>query len=926
MCLLPITAFQAVKSKWLLTKSSLPFLPNDRKLKQKRNTTMKNMKNSKKNRPRASGSIVYLAMAMAMAMASLLVGCNEKKQESTVLKIESEQAAALSPSSTTSFNINIWPTLDIAVKTDADIERKITSLLATMTLEQKVAQMIQPEIRDITAEDMRKYGFGSYLNGGGAFPNDDKHATPDDWVKLAETMYQASIDDSLDGSRIPTMWGTDAVHGHNNVIGATLFPHNIGLGAANNPELIEKIAAITATEVMVTGIDWVFAPTVAVVRDDRWGRTYEGYSEDPEIVRAYSSAIVKGLQGVAGKDFLGDNRVISTVKHFIGDGGTEGGDDQGNTTSSEQALFDVHGQGYVGGLTAGAQSVMASFNSWQGKKNHGNKYLLTDVLKNKMAFDGFVVGDWNGHGQVKGCSNESCPQAVNAGLDIFMVPTGAWQPLYENTIAQVKSGEIAQTRIDDAVSRILRVKFRAGLFDKPSPAKRILSGRTELIGAKAHREVAQQAVRESLVLLKNKNNILPLSPHQNILVAGDGADNIGKQSGGWTITWQGTGNNNDDFPGGSSIFSGIKDKLAAGEGSVQLSVDGSFDTKPDVAIVVFGEEPYAEGNGDIDNLEYQRGNKADLALLKKLKAQGIKVVSVFISGRPMWVNAELNASDAFVAAWLPGSEGASVSDVLFSQVNGEIAYDFKGRLSFSWPANAEQTTANRFDADYQPLLPYGFGLSYLPKNKPQHKSQQENEEMWILSDQLSEVSDNVYDELTTLKIFELAVKNPWSIALQSGEQSSAVISNTQSLGAITLRAMDKVVQEDARTIIFDGSELASINIASNFPEDLRAYNEAKSVLSFNIRLEATPTEPINLAMICEGACKGVIDITSLLVNNRLNEWQQLTIDLSCFKNSGTDFAKVTAPFNLSSKGEVSLSFADIKLIPQATEQATMSCY
>lgn len=444
-----------------------------------------------------------------------------------------EEASAVSP---------VWPKLAIEVKPDPVIEKQVADLLATMTLEQKIAQMIQPEIRDITVDDMRKFGFGSYLNGGGSFPTADKKAPPADWINLAQAMYMASIDDSLDGSSIPTMWGTDAVHGHNNVIGATLFPHNIGLGAMNNPALVEDIAAITAKEVMVTGIDWVFAPTVAVVRDDRWGRTYEGYSEGPDIVKSYSSAIVKGLQGHAGKDLLDDKRVISTVKHFLGDGGTEKGDDQGDNRASEEDLFNIHAQGYVGGLTAGAQSVMASFNSWHGKKNHGSKYLLNDVLKDRMGFDGFVVGDWNGHGQVTGCTNESCVQAVNAGLDIFMVPTKAWKPLYFNLIKQVKNGEIRQARIDDAVSRILRVKFRAGLFTKPSPANRILSGKVELIGAPEHRLVARQAVQESLVLLKNNNQLLPLSPEQHILVAGDGADNIGKQSGGWTISWQGTGN------------------------------------------------------------------------------------------------------------------------------------------------------------------------------------------------------------------------------------------------------------------------------------------------------------------------------------------------------------------------------------------------
>ena len=283
---------------------------------------------------------------LCAAITLLFVGCNGTKQDVDSTMI-SDKTAVVSQKSITSPTTEIWPKLNIAVKTDTDIEAKVASILSTMTLEQKVAQMIQPEIRDITVEDMRKYGFGSYLNGGGAFPDNNKHATPADWIKLAENMYQASIDDAIDGSKIPTMWGTDAVHGHNNVIGATLFPHNIGLGAANNPELIENIASITAKEVMVTGIDWVFAPTVAVVRDDRWGRTYEGYSEDPEIVRNYASAIVKGLQGAVDKDFLGDQRVISTVKHFIGDGGTENGDDQGDNLASEEALFALHAQGYV---------------------------------------------------------------------------------------------------------------------------------------------------------------------------------------------------------------------------------------------------------------------------------------------------------------------------------------------------------------------------------------------------------------------------------------------------------------------------------------------------------------------------------------------------------------------------------------------------
>ncbi|MBB1376948.1 exo 1,3/1,4-beta-D-glucan glucohydrolase [Pseudoalteromonas sp. SR43-2] len=840
-----------------------------------------------------------LAIATLVGSVTALSGCTN---ESNVEKVNVEAQSELE---------KIWPKLSIAVKKDPAIEAQILTFLENMTLEQKVAQMIQPEIRDITVEDMRKYGFGSYLNGGGAFPNGDKHATPEDWVALAEKMYQASIDDSVDGSKIPTMWGTDAVHGHNNVIGATLFPHNIGLGAANNPDLIEQIASITAVEVMATGIDWVFAPTVAVVRDDRWGRTYEGYSEDPKIVHDYSAAIVNGLQGKADGDFLSDKRVISTVKHFIGDGGTVDGDDQGNNIDSEQSLFDIHAQGYVGGLSAGSQSVMASFNSWNGVKNHGNKYLLTDVLKTRMGFDGFVVGDWNGHGQIKGCTNESCPEAVNAGLDIFMVPTGAWKPLYENTIAQVNAGKISMSRIDDAVARILRVKLRAGLFDKPSPAKRLYSGKTDLIGAQAHREVARQAVRESLVLLKNKNNLLPIAANQRVLVAGDGADNIGKQSGGWSITWQGTNNKNADFPGATSIYKGLEEQISAAGGSVTLSADGTFEQRPDVAIVVFGEEPYAEGHGDKDNLEFERGNKKSLALLSSLKEQGIPVLSVFISGRPMWVNSELNASDAFVAAWLPGTEGAGIADVLLKAADGTIQNNFKGKLSFSWPKSAVQTAVNKGDENYDPLLPYGFGLTYGDKN--------------VLADDLDEDSKLDNSGLTSMDILVGAPVAPWRLLLKSGDELLDVSSSTHEFGAIKYRTEDKTVQEDARQFNFSGAEKASAEIVTSFAEDTIAYVEANSVISFDIKLNEALTNDVALAMTCSGECGASIDLANVVDKTIENKWQSVSIDLGCFADKGVNFANLTSPFSLHSNGKASISVANIQFVPNKADEATLSC-
>ena len=358
-----------------------------------------------------------------------------------------------------------WPSLSSEVS--LDVESTVASILSSMTTAEKVGQMVQAEISNVTPNQARDWNLGSVLNGGGSWPK-GQYSTVADWVALADSFYEASTDTSDGGVGIPIIWGTDAVHGHNNVVGATIFPQNIGLGATNNPQLIREIGEITALEVAATGIDWVFAPTLAVVRNDTWGRTYEGYSEDPEIVRAYAGEIVRGLQG-DGENLFGPANVIATAKHFVGDGGTENGIDQGNTVVTEDALINVHAQGYVSALEADVQTVMASYNSWNGTKIHGNQYLLTDVLKQQMGFDGFVIGDWNGHGQVPGCRDDQCAEAIMAGVDMIMVPS-AWQPFIQNTIAQVENGIIPMSRINDAVSRILRVKMRAGYADKVKPS------------------------------------------------------------------------------------------------------------------------------------------------------------------------------------------------------------------------------------------------------------------------------------------------------------------------------------------------------------------------------------------------------------------------------------------------------------------------
>ena len=474
----------------------------------------------------------------------------------------------------------IWPKQESPLPRNDSEEQHIATLISQMSLEEKVGQVIQADIGSVTPDEVREYHLGSVLNGGNSAPGGDNRTTPAAWVALADEFWLASTDKSDGRIGIPALWGTDAVHGHNNIVGATLFPHNIGLGAANNAELMHEIGTVTAKEILVTGLDWTFAPTIAVVRDDRWGRTYESYSEDPAIVEKYAGYLVEGIQGkLSDNTFLDDDHLIATAKHFIGDGGTVDGRDQGDNISTEEQLRDIQGAGYPVAINRGVQAVMASFNSWHGRKLHGYKELLDDVLVDQMGFDGFVVGDWNGHGQVEGCTNESCAASFNSGLDMFMAPD-SWRELYANTLTQVKSGEISMARLDEAVGRILRVKLRAGLFDAGLPSTRKYAGRYELLAAPEHREIARRAVRQSLVLLKNAKQILPLSPSANILVAGDGADNIGKQTGGWTLSWQGRGNLKEHFPNGVSIFDGIKEQVDAAGGNATLSVTGEYTDKP----------------------------------------------------------------------------------------------------------------------------------------------------------------------------------------------------------------------------------------------------------------------------------------------------------------------------------------------------------
>lgn len=780
----------------------------------------------------------------------------------------------LTPADAALAHPTLWPQAHSPQSfTDARTEAFITALMAKMTLEEKVGQTIQADIASITPEDLRRYPIGALLAGGNSSPGGDEWAPPAKWVEMIEAFRHAAAQ----RSQIPLIFGIDAVHGHNNVVGATIFPHNIGLGAARDPDLIRRIGQATAEEVAATGADWTFGPTVTVPRDVRWGRSYEGYGADPEIVKSYAGQMTLGLQGELrpGRPIDRD-RIVGAAKHFLADGGTLDGKDQGDAKISEQELISLHAQGYPPAIDAGILSVLVSFSSWNGQKFAANRSVLTDVLKGRMGFQGLVVDDWNAHGEVPGCTNTDCPQAMNAGLDMFMAPD-SWKGLYENTLAEVKSGVIPTARLDDAVRRILRVKVKAGLFEGPRP----IEGHFERLGAPDHRALAREAVRKSLVLLKNDGGLLPLRPSAHVLVAGDGADDIGKQSGGWTITWQGTGNRNKDFPNGQSIWGAISDTVRAGGGQAELATDGRFKTRPDVAIVVFGEDPYAEFQGDIQSVAYKPGDPRDLELLLSLKRQGIPVVAVFLSGRPLFVNPEINASEAFVAAWLPGTEAAGLTDVLFRKADGAVNFDFHGKLSFPWPRRADQAPLDPGLPDYDPQFPYGFGLTYA-------------------------------DHVATPVLSE----NPGRAALGPNVGTYFAAGRARppfslsTTGQVSLRAIDGDTQENAQLAVWSGPG----NLAVSGPRlDLTRQATGDMALFVRYRLDHPPGGPVILSMTCGPGCGAGVDISPYLAKGATGEWRTLKVRLACLKAKGVQMDQVISPLQLEATAPFALAFTDLRL-------------
>lgn len=803
-----------------------------------------------------------------------------------------------------------WPHIKSAIVRDAKLEARVAQIVAGMTLRQKIGQMTQPEIKSITPQEVRQYYIGSVLNGGGSWPGKNKHASVDDWVALADQYFDASM--STDAKvQIPIIWGADAVHGHSNIYGATLFPHNIGLGAAHDTQLIERIGEATAKSTRATGITWVFAPTLAVVQNTRWGRSYESFSADGALVRDYAFAYVKGLQG----NLKSDDDVVATAKHFLGDGATDGGKDQGNALLTRAEMINVHGQGYYGAIQAGVQTVMASYNSWNDVeagvdygKMHGTRALLTEALKEKMGFDGFIISDWNAIGQLPGCTNDSCPKAIIAGVDMIMVPDD-WKAFIDNTVRQVESGEIPLARIDDAVSRILRVKLRAGLLNKKPSLGRYAGDDKAL----QHRELARRAVRESLVLLKNDGGVLPLQRNRRVLVVGKSADSVPNQAGGWSLTWQGTDNTNADYPNADTILAGVREAVGAANVIYDENAQGVNAADFDVVIAVIGETPYAETSGDVvasGTMTHSRRHPEDLAVLRAAAATGKPVVTVFLSGRPLYVNDLMNLSGAFVAAWLPGTEGKGVTDVLFVGRNGKQR-ELRGTLTFPWPGDPCPASSARPDPKRPPLFAPGYGLLYASRSE------------------VGELPVSTQDSCgvaTALPIFNMADAAPFALHLAAGSNERALgadlnstIAWPENAPAVRVRTVQVNTQQDAKEVTWLAP--AHFFARSQFGNNLNPIANSDGALQFDVVIVKAAREPVTLSIGCGADCGASVDLSSVLATYKPGEKHTVKVPLSCFAKRGANLGGVDMPMRISASAPFAAAFTNIKVVANAARDA-----
>ncbi len=764
------------------------------------------------------------------------------------------------------------------------LETRVGDLLDRMTLAEKIGQMAQVNGHEgSVSEELRAAVAGGRV---GAILNEVHLPTANELQRIA-------VEESRLG--IPLLMGRDVIHGFR-----TILPIPLGQAASFNPELARQGARMAAQEAAAAGINWSFAPMLDITRDPRWGRVAETFGEDPYLFSRFAEAMVRGLQG---DDLARPGSIAACAKHFAGYGASESGRDYNTTNIPEIELRNLHLPTFRAALDAGAATFMSSFSALNGVPASANRFLLRQVLREEWGFDGFVVSDWNGFKQVADCRQEACQLSINAGVDMLMIPDD-WQEVIGDLVSLVEDGQIPMSRIDDAVTRILRVKARAGLLDPAKPSVRP-DADPAVVGCAAHREIARRAVRQSLVMLKNRGGILPLDPSLHVLVAGDGADDIGKQSGGWTLTWQGTENENGDFPGASSIYDGISAAVANAGGRATLSPDGGWSERPDVAVVVFGEDPYAEGQGDRAHLSFSALYPEGLALLRKLKSEGIPVVSVFLTGRPLWVNPELNASDAFVVAWLPGSEGVGVSDVLFRTVGGEIAYDFTGRLAFSWPRSSLQATVNRNDPEYDPLFPYGFGLGAADVDTLSDELIEEDEAP-------SPAGDESIGILTGRVVppfeFYIGDSQAWKVPVRGRSSRSPT-------GAVTVTNVDHYSQEDARRISWDGSGGAQVYFQRSAGQDLSSHASRGARLRCKLRVDVRPQGRVELRMDSGYPQSASIDITDMLHELPLGSWEDVAFEMSAFADGTDNLCSVDTPWLIWTDGLLGLSVSNLRIDP-----------
>jgi beta-glucosidase len=833
-----------------------------------------------------------------------------------------------------------WSTMVSVRVPDPALETRIEMILAQMTLEEKLGQMIQAEVQQLLPQDIKTYKIGSALNGAGVWPGKDRYSSPLVWAGMIQEFWQASAESfETRPFSIPFAWATDAVHGHNNLFKATIFPHNIGLGATRDSELISRIGRVTAVELAASGMDWTFAPTVALPLDSRWGRFYEGYSQDPEIVKAFAASMVQGLEG-SESGFPPETSVLSSIKHWIGDGGTRWGVDRGTNYCSEEELRELHASGYASAIAAGAQVVMVSFSAWCNSNNydftpevgspynfkmHGSRYLITDVLKKQMGFDGVVLTDWDGHCEVSKCTLKDARYCINAGADILMVEArGDWLAILKQTKDDIQAGLILPERIDDANRRILRVKLRSSLPKKAAPLDReVVRHAHQIVGCAEHRAVAREAVRKSLVLLKNENHLLPLQRTARVLLAGSAANSLSKQLGGWSLSWQSNVLSSEEFPAARTLSMALHENMAPDTVTVYDSAIPLDSALYEAAIVAIGEDAYAEMMGDIRpwrSLHYaslKPSYAEDVELLRSIHSSGIPIICVYFGGRPLYLNEELNLSTSFVVAWLPGIAGEGITDVLLRSREGALQHDFAGVLPCHWPATPHgfrllyplEETAHglhpEYAGDQEVLFPAGYGLQYakpiaaptliISNVLPQPLPAIPTRDLILL--------DSYLDSRLSPRI---AGNGFWV-----GADVSRSIPTDALLGHV--EPIDHLGQNDGLHIFFNG-RIASLYF--EFPdwdvEDMRGYLHVGANLQFNVRMHAPTTGPVRLAAHNTYPSVGIYDATEIFRQLPVGKWTQVIVPLSKIEAAGSDFSKVNVPFMLHTDAEMRFDIANLR--------------